>query len=66
MSLQKREIAAQIVQLQEELTHIVAGINEQYNTNSDYANTLRLRAVVIEQEIDQLQKQFSNIKEYEQ
>lgn len=68
MSLQKREIAKQIVQLQEELSAIVKLIsnsNYELEDERDYVNSLHLKAIVLERDIDQLQKQFSNIKEYE-
>ena len=66
MSLDKREIAQKIVLLQEELSSIIATV--KYHDNDyedkdehDRVSSLRLKAVVIEQEIDQLQKQFKRL-----
>ena len=66
MSLDKREIAQRIVLLQEELSSIISTV--KYHDNDyedkdehDRVSSLRLKAVVIEQEIDQLQKQFKRL-----
>jgi uncharacterized coiled-coil DUF342 family protein len=65
MSLQKREIAQQIVQLQEELSAIVSNIKKAHDNEDecgqDHINSLHLKVVVLEQEIDQLQKQFKRL-----
>jgi len=65
MSLQKRELAQQIASLQLELSQIVEIItkidNELGDDARDYIHTLRLRSVVLERDIDQLQKQFINL-----
>lgn len=66
MSLQKREIAQKIVHLQDELSSIIADITKTSNSEDedhkqDRINSWRLRLVVLEQEIDQLQKQFTSL-----
>jgi len=65
MSLQKREVAAEIASLQLELSQIVEIItkidNELGDDARDYIHTLRLRSVVLERDIDQLQKKFERL-----
>lgn len=68
MSLQKRELAQEIAQLQVELSIIIESIrlkNHECDDDIDRIASLKLKAVVLERDIDQLQKQFSTMKEYE-
>lgn len=64
MSLQKREIAQKIVLLQEELSSIVEQIRKhdhECDDGRDFVHSLRLKSVVLERDIDQLQKQFERL-----
>lgn len=64
MSLQKRDIAKEIAEKQIQLSQIVEQIKQhdhECDDGRDFVHSLRLKSVVLESEIDQLQKQFVRI-----